>query len=83
MSGSMANFATYIRFGQNVIRSKAFEVKDAHSVSQIAQRASFKLIKDAYESFGGITRNSFPDRPVANTALNAFMAANLPQAIDK
>jgi len=83
MSGSMANFATYTRFGKNIIRSKAFQPKDANSVSQIAQRASFKLIVNAYQSFGGITDISFPKRPEDQIPYNAFMAANLPSAIDK
>ena len=83
MSGSMANFATYKRFGKNIIRSKAFEPKDANTVSQKAQRASFKLIVDAYESFGGITDTSFPKRAENQSPFNAFVAANLPEAIDK
>jgi len=83
MSGSMANFATYKRFGKNIIRSKAFEPKDANTVSQKAQRASFKLIVDAYESFGGITDTSFPKRAEDQSPFNAFVAANLPKAIDK
>ena len=83
MSGSMANFATYKRFGENIIRSKAFEPKDANTDSQKAQRASFKLIVNAYESFGGIPDLAFPKRPEEQTPFNAFMAANLPEAIDK
>jgi len=83
MSGSMANFATYKRYGKNIIRSKAFEPKDANTVSQKAQRASFKLIVNAYESFGGITDTSFPKRAENQSPFNAFVAANLPEAIDK
>ena len=83
MSGSMANFATYKRFGKNIIRSKAFEPKDANTVSQKAQRASFKLIVKAYQSFGGITNMAFPKRAENQTPFNAFVAANLPEAINK
>ena len=83
MSGSMANFATYTLKGENIIRSKAFQPKDAHSASQIAQRASFKLIVDAYNSFGGVTNTLFTDRLETQTPFNAFMAANLPGAINK
>jgi hypothetical protein len=83
MSGSMANFNTYTRYGQNIISSKAFERRDAHSVSQIAQRASFKLIVNAYKSFGGIPKKSFTDRLEDQTSFNAFVMANLPEAIDK
>jgi len=83
MSGSMANFNTYTRYGENIISSKAYERKDAKTVSQIAQRASFKLIVNAYKSFGGIPMLSFKDRQVNQTIFNAFVAANLPEAINK
>lgn len=83
MSGSMANFATYKRFGKNIIRSKAFEPKDANTVSQKAHRASFKLIINAYESFGSFTDTTFPKRAENLSPFNAFVATNLPEAIDK
>ena len=83
MSGSMANFNTYTRYGQNIISSKAFERRDAHSVSQIAQRASFKLIVNAYKAFGRIPKTSFLDRLETQTPFNAFILVNLPEAIDK
>jgi hypothetical protein len=83
MSGSMANFTTYTRYGENIIRAKAFDRKDARTVSQIAQRASFKLIVNAYKSFGGIPMLSFKDRLESQSIFNAFVAANLPEAINK
>ena len=83
MSGSMANFTTYTRYGENIIRAKAFDRKDARTVSQIAQRASFKLIVNAYKSFGGIPMLSFKDRLESQSTFNAFVAANLPEAINK
>ena len=83
MNGSMANFNTYTRHGENIISSKAFDRKDAHTVSQIAQRASFKLIVNAYKSFGGIPKTSFPEKLATQTAFNAFVQANLPTAINK
>ena len=83
MSGSMANVNTYTCNGQNVISSKAFHKKDANTPSQIAQRASFKLMAKAYRSFGGLLRNNFPDKLVTESAYNFFMKLNLPEAIDK
>ena len=83
MNGSMANFNTYTRHGENIISSKAFDRKDAHSVSQIAQRASFKLIVEAYHAFGGIPKTSFPERLATQSAFNAFIEANLPTAVNK
>jgi len=83
MTGSMANFTTYVNHGQNVIASKAFNKKDANTVSQIAQRASFKLMAKAYRSFGGVLRKNFTDKPETESAYNVFMRINLPEAIDK
>jgi hypothetical protein len=82
MTGSMANFTTYVRHGQNVIASKAFNKKDANTVSQIAQRASFKLMLKEYRSFGGLLRNNFPDKLETESAYNFFMRINLPEAIN-
>ncbi len=82
MTGSMANFTTYVNHGQNVIASKAFNKKDANTVSQIAQRASFKLMAKGYRSFGGLLRKNFPEKPVTESAYNVFMRINLPEAID-
>ena len=83
MSGSMANINTYTRYGENIVSAKAFDRKDAKSVSQIAQRASFKLISNAYLSFGGIPQLSFMDRRANQSIYIAFIDANLPKAIDK
>jgi len=83
MCGSMANFNTYVRYGENIISSKAFNKRNANTVSQIAQRASFKLITKAYHSFGGVPRTSFPCRNQAYTPLVAFVDANLTEAIVK
>jgi len=83
MTGSMANFTTYVNHGQNVIASKAFNKKDANTVSQIAQRASFKLMAKAYRSFGGLLRKNFTDKVETESAYNVFMRINLPEAIDK
>jgi len=83
MSGSMANFVTTTRNGENVIRSKAFNPKDANSPAQQLQRACFKLIGDEYQSFGGLIDEGFAERPMGQTAYNQFMTANLPGAVDK
>ena len=54
-----------------------------NTVSQIAQRASFKLMAKAYRSFGGVLRKNFTDKPETESAYNVFMRINLPEAIDK
>ena len=82
MKKSMANFSTYVFKGQNIVRSKVFTHKDANTELQKAQRASFKLIVNAYQALGGLADNGFPLRPVAQSPYNAFVAANLRDAID-
>lgn len=83
MKGSMANFVTITRGGQNVIRAKAFNPRNANTPAQQLQRACFKLIGDEYQTFGGITDEGFPEGPINQTAYNQFMGVNLPAAVDK
>ncbi len=83
MTGSMANFVTSSRNGQNEIRSKAFNPRNANTPAQQLQRACFKLVADEYQSFGGVTDEGFVERESGKSGYNLFMAANLPAAIDK
>lgn len=82
MAKSFANVNTYVHRGQNVVSSKAFNRKDANTEAQKAQRASFKLIADVYNSLGGYGELGFPNRPEKLSAYNYFMQLNLPAAID-
>lgn len=79
----MANFVTSSRNGQNEIRSKAFNPRNANTPAQQLQRACFKLVADEYQSFGGATDEGFPERESGKSGYNLFVAANLPAAIDK
>jgi len=83
MTGSVANFVTSSRNGQNEIRSKAFNPRNANTPAQQLQRACFKLVADEYQSFGGATDEGFPERESGKSGYNLFVAANLPAAIDK
>ncbi len=82
MRRSMANFVTTVYRGQNIIKKKVFMPRNVNSPAQQDQRASFKLIVDAYNSFGGITDEGFPGRPRTYSPYNAFVEANLNSAID-
>ena len=83
MHKSMANFVTTVYRGRNVIKAKVFMPKDVNSPAQQNQRACFKLIVKEYESFGGIPDLGFTNRPRVYSPYNAFMKANLSNAIDK
>jgi len=82
MRQSMANFVTTVCRGQNIIKAKVFKPRNVNSTAQQLQRASFKLIVEAYESFGGITDEGFPNRPRTLSPYNAFIKANLNVAIN-
>ncbi len=83
MRQSIGNLVTTVCNGQNVVRSKVFMPRNVNSIAQQMQRASFKLIVEAYDSFGGITDEGFPGRPKTFSPYNAFVKANLGSAIDK
>jgi hypothetical protein len=73
MRQSMANFVTTICHGQNIIKKKVFKPHDVNSSAQQRQRESFKLIVEAYDSFGGVTDAGFPVRPRTYSPFNSFM----------
>jgi len=82
MAGSYANVNTYVCKGQNVVSSKAFNRKNSNTSAQQLQRASFKLIADAYVMLGGFVDMGFPQRDIRQSAYNVFMSLNLPGAVD-
>lgn len=83
MSGSMGNFVTTTLGDKNIVRSKAFMPRDAKSEAQVKQRDGFKMIVDLYPALGSIPEEGFAQRSLNTTAYIAFMAANMPGAIDK
>lgn len=83
MSGTVANFVTSTLNGENLIRSKAFNRKDANTPAQQMQRASFKLVNDERLSWGGIVAEGFPEGEAGQSGFNQFVAINLKEAIDK
>ena len=82
MSGTVGNFVTLKNGDQNVIRSKAFNPRDAKTESQKMQRAGLKLIVKEYQSLRAITDLGFTDHVINHSRYNLFVAANLPNAID-
>ena len=83
MSGTVGNFVTSPYRGQNVVRSKAFNPKDANSEAQQKHRNMFVMIRDEYSSFMPFVSFGFPGRPQSQSPFNAFVAANLPEAVDQ
>jgi len=83
MSGSMGNFVTTRLGKKNIVRAKAFEPRDAKSEAQVKQREGFKMIGELYPALGSIPAEGFVQRPANTSVYVAFMAANMPEAIDK
>ena len=83
MSGGVGNFVTSTYRGQNVIRSKAFTHKDANSDAQKKHRSLFKELSGVYASFASLVADGFPGRPKNQSPYNAFIAANLSEAVDR
>ncbi|NLI71732.1 MAG: hypothetical protein GX361_03260 [Bacteroidales bacterium] len=83
MSGTVGNFVTSTHRGQNIVRSKAFNPKDANSEAQQKHRNLFRMLSEEYVSLASVVKNGFPARPRVQTPYNAFMAINIPNAVDK
>lgn len=83
MSGTVGNVVLSSTNGKNVVRSKAFNQKDANSEAQQMHRNVFKKTCDEYTSLSPFIADGFPSRPQSQSCYNAFMAANLSNAVDK
>jgi hypothetical protein len=83
MSGTVGNFVTSSLGSQNIVRTKAFRPRDAKTEAQVKQRDGFKMIVDLIPALGSIPEEGFVQRPADTSVYVAFMAANMPAAIDK
>ncbi len=83
MSGTVGNFVTSSLGSQNIVRTKAFRRRDAKTEAQVKQRDGFKMIGELYPVLGSIPEEGFIQRPANTSVYTAFMAANMPVAIDK
>ena len=80
--GSMANFTMYTSHGKNIVRGKAFEIKDAKSKDQLIMRDRMKLLADRYQIFKSIIRLGFPERREDQIPHNMFISANFSRAFE-
>jgi hypothetical protein len=83
MSGTVGNFVTSSLGSQNIVRAKAFSRKDAKTEAQVKQRDGFKMICELFPALGSIPAEGFVQRSSNTSVYVAFMAANMPGAIDK
>ncbi|WP_243349583.1 hypothetical protein [Parabacteroides sp. FAFU027] len=82
MKKSMGNFSTYTLNKQNVVRSKAFNRKDANSEAQQVHRSGFKLLVNEFQSLATILEKGLLNRPEGVSVYNQFFALNLPRILD-
>jgi len=82
MRKSMGNFTMYSYHGMNIVRSKAFKVKDAKSEKQLIMRARMAGIAELYRTFRSVIGLGFPDNKDGKSPQNLFVAANISTAFE-
>jgi len=82
MRKSMGNFTTMNYNGQNIIRSKAFNVKRKKTAAQINQITKMTLLAGEYRSFGGMSDRGFVENRKGKSPYNLYIAANFNSAFD-
>ncbi|MDD4968860.1 MAG: DUF6266 family protein [Paludibacter sp.] len=80
MKNSMANFTMYTYKGMNIVRSKAFTIKDPKTQKQLNMRARMSLIAEMYHKFSPVISMGFPEREERQSPQNMFVSANFKTA---
>ena len=76
MKNSMANFTMYTYKGMNIVRSKAFKIKDPKTEKQLNMRARMSRIAEMYHKLSPIISLGFPEREERQSPQNMFVSAN-------
>jgi len=76
MKNSMGNFTMYTYKGMNIVRSKAFTIKDPKTEKQLNMRARMSEIAVMYRKFSPIIDLGFPEREEHQSPQNMFVSAN-------
>jgi len=82
MKNSMGNFTMYTYNGMNIVRSKAFKVKDAKSEKQLNVRARMTALGENYRFFSSVIGLGFPEDSEWKSPQNMFVKANFPAAFE-
>jgi hypothetical protein len=80
MKNSMGNFTMYTYKGMNIVRSKAFTIKDPKTEKQLNMRARMSEIAVTYRKFSPIIDLGFPEREEQQSPQNMFVSANFKTA---
>ena len=83
MKNSMGNFTVYSYHGMNIVRSKAFTIKDAKSEKQLAMRARMTVLASTYRALSRTIRLGFPECCEEKSPQNMFVSVNFRTAFRK
>jgi len=76
MRKSMGNFTVYTLNGMNIVRSKAFKIKDPKTEKQLRMRVRMTLMAKMYKKFTPILALGFPERDERKSPQNMFVSVN-------
>lgn len=76
MRKSMGNFTMYSYNGMNIVRSKAFRIKDAKTEKQLNMRARMTGIDEMYRRLSPVISLGFPEREINQSPQNRFVSVN-------
>ena len=82
MKGSMGNFTVYMMNDKVIVRSKAFEIKDAKTEKQLNVRARMALLAKMYQAFENVIRLGFIENCDKKSPQNMFVKSNFKTAFD-
>jgi len=82
MRKSMGNFTMYSYNGMNIVRSKAFKVKDAKTKKQLNVRARISGLGVKYRYFSPVLALGFPENSDYKSPQNMFVSANFSTAFE-
>jgi hypothetical protein len=76
MKNSMGNFTVYSYHGMNIVRSKAFTIKDPKSDKQLAVRTRITVLASTYRALSRTIRLGFPECSEDKSPQNMFVSVN-------
>ena len=82
MKKSMGNFTTYSLNGMNIVRSKAFKIKDPKTEKQLIMRARMTTMAKVYRTFKRILCLGFPENSSGKSPQNMLVSVNFTSAFE-
>ena len=79
--GKFAGAVFYVRYGKTFMRSKPLKVKNPKTPGQLKQRMKFSLVHKQDKYLRTYTRKGFPEATDKMSQYNAFMKANIRNAV--